>query len=71
MTALINMRRTDVGVATFSDTRKSKVKIEKEQMSTPDPVNALRRPERNVFEINVVIKGKNAKIFQLKQIQFT
>ena len=42
--ALIAMRTIDVGVATFSLTLKSNVRIEKEQISTPLPATALKIP---------------------------
>ncbi len=35
---------TEVGVATFSDTLKSSVRKENEQMSTPEPAMALKLP---------------------------
>jgi hypothetical protein len=43
---LAAIRMTDVGVAIFSLTRNKSVKIENEQMSTPEPENALQRPRR-------------------------
>jgi len=41
---LAAIRMTDVGVAIFSLTRNKRVNIENEQMSTPEPENALQRP---------------------------
>lgn len=43
-TVLMAIRTTLVGVATFSLTRKSSVRMEKAQMSTPEPANEDSRP---------------------------
>ena len=42
----IAINTTEVGVETFSETRNSKLRIEKEQMSTPLPVIAEKIPPR-------------------------
>jgi len=39
------MRMTEVGVAVFSETRKSKVRTLKLQMSRPLPANEVKTPE--------------------------
>jgi hypothetical protein len=46
------MRITDVGVAIFSLTRNKSVKIENEQMSTPEPENALQSPKRILMDLS-------------------
>lgn len=43
-TVFMAMRMTLVGVATFSLTRKSSVRMENEQMSTPEPAKADSKP---------------------------
>lgn len=40
---------TDVGVETFSETQNNSVKIEKLQISTPLPANALHIPSKKEF----------------------
>ena len=42
----IAINTTEVGVETFSETRNSKLRIEKEQISTPLPVIAEKIPPR-------------------------
>ena len=46
MHVLMAMSTTEVGVVTFSLTLKRRERMEKEQMSTPEPAMALKMPPR-------------------------
>ncbi len=52
MHVLMAMSTTDVGVVIFSLTLKRRLRMENEQMSTPEPAMALKMPPRKPVMVN-------------------